>query len=89
MPVLDGWRVFPTWERLTVTVNRFRKFQGNRVHRTCDEECWTLSPNPTNTHSGKQKIAKISREGVVDITGMVTNSYFLKKSPYRKLLIRS
>jgi hypothetical protein len=31
-----------------------------RIQKSQNEECWTLSPNPTNTHSAKH-------EGVADI----------------------
>jgi hypothetical protein len=35
-----------------------------RIQKSQNEECWTLSPNPTNTHSGKHDLWS---EGVVDI----------------------
>ena len=38
-------------------VSLFRKRQGNRSHRT-KPECWTLSPDPTTTHSAEASALK-------------------------------
>jgi hypothetical protein len=27
-----------------------------RIQKSQNEECWTLSPNPTNTHSAKHEL---------------------------------
>ncbi len=51
-----------------------------RIQKSQNEECWTLSPNPTNTHSAKHEIW---REGVTDIddsTGI--GREFLKKTNF-------
>ena len=40
-----------------------------------NEECWTLSPNPTNTHSAEHELCSEGVGDINDITGI-----FLKKN---------
>ncbi len=53
----------------------------SRKHKSQNEECWTLIPNPTNTHSAKYQLWSVRSDGVVyiDVSPVFFFLFILKR----------
>ena len=64
-----------------------------RIQKSQNEECWILSPNPTNTHSVKHEFWSQGVSDIDDSPALVVNSYKKKNSltspRFRQCLFRS